>query len=230
MDEFECYLREWFPESTDAAVIRNVMMAVALADDMRRNTPWLGSQIGDDLSGNLRRAACMWRIHQACEDGELPFRSSEVPNLTGSSHLLRITSGPFDAHIVRTESSGAFPKDAPIRQDSRLTNERSLFDDPKIIPFEQLVSSVDRAYAWLMFNATPTGALTHVCYGMPKANVNEYLAHFDILRHAMSIGSPIDPSTPPKPDPKDNIKFRRDIEEQIERRKNKNKDKDDKKA
>ena len=228
MDEFECYLREWFPESTDAAVIRNVMMAVALADDMRRNTPWLGSQIGDDLSGNLRRAACMWRLHQACKDGELPFQASEVPNLTGSSHLLRITSGPFDAHIVRTESSGAFPKDAPIRQDSRLTNERSLFDDRNIVPFDQLVGSVERAYAWLMFNATPTGALTHVCYGMPKANVNEYLAHFDILRHAMSIGSPIDPSTPPKPDPKDKIKFRRDIEEQTERRKNK--DKNDKKA
>jgi hypothetical protein len=227
MDNFDDYLREHFPENADAAMIRNIAMAVALADDLRRNTPWLGTLIGDDLTGSLRRAAAMWRVHQACIDGELPFKAEEIPNSIGSSHLLRILSGPFEAHVVRTESSGAFPKDAPIRQDHRLTNERTLFDDPKIVPFQELVGSVEKSYAWLMFNATPTGALTHVCYGMPKAEENKYLAHLDILRRALSLGTPIDPATPPTPDPTERLKFKRHVEEKIER---KNKKDDDKKA
>jgi hypothetical protein len=78
-----------------------------------------------------------------------------------------------------------------------------------------------------MFNATPTGALTHVCYGMPKAEENKYLAHLDILRRALSLGTPIDPATPPTPDPTERLKFKRHVEEKIER---KNKKDDDKKA
>jgi hypothetical protein len=229
MENFDHYLREHFPEPTDAAVIRNVMMGVGLADDLRRNTPWASTLIGDDLTGLLRRAAAMWRVRQACIDGELPFQAHEIPNSTGSSHLLKITSGPFEAHVVRTESSGAFPKDAPIRQDNRLTNDRDLFnfDDPKIVSFQEMVGAVDNSYAWLTFNATEVGALTHVCWGMPKANENKYLAHIDILRRAMSVGTPIAPATPPKPDPKDQIKFKRHVEEKIERSKKKD---DNKKA
>jgi hypothetical protein len=209
----------WFPEGTDAAVIRNVMMAVALADDLRRNTPWLGmTQVGDDLCGSLRRAAAMWRLQEACKDGELPFKAEEISNSTGSSHLLHIVSGPFEAHVVRTDSSGAFPKDAPIRQDHRLTNEPTLFD-PKIVSFRELVKKVKHSYAWLMFNATPVGALTHVCWGMPDRNENKYLAHFNILRRAMSLGTPIDITTPPKPEPKDKIKFREHVEKKLEDRK-----------
>jgi hypothetical protein len=216
---FEIHLREWFSGGTDAAVIRNVMMAVALADDLRRNTPWLGlTDVGDDLSSMLRRAATMWRIQEACKDGELPFKAEEIPNSTGSSHLLRIISGPFEAHVVRTDSSGAFPKDAPIRQDRRLTNEPSLFD-PKVVAFEELLGSVKKSYAWLMFNATALGVLTHVCWGMPDRAENKYLAHFDILRRAMSLGTPIDPTTPPKPDPTEKIKFKEHIEQKLEDRK-----------
>lgn len=220
LDNFDEYLREYFPAPTDAAVIRNVMMGVGLADDLRRNTPWASTLVGDDLTGSFRRAATMWRIRQACIDGELPFQAHEIPNSTGSSHLLKITSGPFEAHVVRTECAGAFPKDAPIRQDSRLTNERDLFDDdPKIVSFKELVGGVDNSYAWLTFNATEVGALTHVCWGMPKANENKYLAHIDILRRAISVGTPVAPTTPPKPDPKEKIKFKRHVEEKIEKSK-----------
>jgi hypothetical protein len=182
--------------------------------------------VGDDLGGSLRRAAAMWRLAEACRDGELPFKAEEIANSTGSSHLLHVTSGPFEAHVVRTESSGAFPKDAPIRQDRRLTNEPTLFDK-KIVSFRELVAKIKKSYAWLAFNATPLGVLTHVCWGMPDRTENKYLAHFDILRRAMSLGTPIDPTSPPKPDPKDKIKFVGHVEEKIKRRK---KDDDDKKA
>ncbi|MBV8824892.1 MAG: hypothetical protein JO084_06290 [Bradyrhizobiaceae bacterium] len=222
--DFDQYLRSAFPEKTDATVIRNVTLAVALADDLRRNTPWLINEIGDDLQGNLRRAAAMWRLGQACNDGELPFSASEISNKIGSSHLLLIKSGAFEAHVVRTESSGAFPKDAPIRQDSRVTNEPTLFDDPKVVRIVLVEKDIEKAYAWLMFNATQIGALTHVCWGMPLPKKNKFLAHFDILRLAMSKGSPIDPGPPKKLDPTEKLKFKRAVEEEIERKKSGRKD------
>jgi hypothetical protein len=58
---------------------------------------------------------------------------------------------------------------------------------------------------------------------------NKFLAHFDILRLAMSKGTPIDIEPPKKLDPTEQLKFKREIEEQIERqRKGKNKDNDKK--
>jgi hypothetical protein len=49
--------------------------------------------------------------------------------------------------------------------------------------------------------------------------VNEYLAHIDILRHAQAIGTPVEPATPPKPNAADKIKFTRQLEEKMDRRK-----------
>ena len=219
-DDFDAYLRSAFPAATDGSVIRAVREAVVLADDLRSNTHWLQSLVGSDLAGMLRRAAIMWRLHDYCKTGDLPFRADEIPNSNGSSHLLRIVSGPFEAHVVRTDSPGAFPDDAPIRQDRALRNEGDLFDDPKIVPFSEMVAAVKQAYAWLSFNATQTGVLTHVCWCMPKAKERGYLARLNILRVAQTAGVPNTPTEPPKPDPTERMKFKRHIEDQIERSKN----------
>ena len=50
---------ERFLSSTDREVVRVVSEGVGLADDVRRNTPWLMNLIGDDLRSTLRRAATM---------------------------------------------------------------------------------------------------------------------------------------------------------------------------
>jgi hypothetical protein len=171
----------------------------------------------------------MWRIRKACQDGDLPFAAGEVSNLTGSSHLLAIRSGPFEAHVVRTDTPGGFPKDAPIRQERALRNQGDFFLEPKIVPLNPLLRGVRAAYAWLSFNALNAGHLTHVCWCMPEADGGRYLARFDILRIAQSKGTvPAAPPEPPgKPDPTQMMKFKRDVEEQIER--NKKQDKRDKK-
>jgi hypothetical protein len=219
LNDLEKYLRSAFPAETDALVLRAVREAVVLADDLRSNTHWLQSLVGSDLAGLLRRAAIMWRLHEYSKAGELPFRADEIPNSNGSSHLLRIRSGPFEAHVVRTETAGAFPVDAPIRQDHALRNDADLFDDdPKIVSFNDMISAVRQPYAWLSFNATPVGMLTHVCWCMPKAKERVYLARFNILRSA-AVGMPALPPEPPKPDPTEAIKFKKHIEEQIERNK-----------
>jgi hypothetical protein len=222
-EEFEQHLRKAFPESTDGAVIRAISDAVALADDLRRNTPWLSTLIGDDNAGTLRRAAAMWRLHMLCKAGELPFQADEVTNSTGSSHLLRVRSDPFEAHVVRTESPGAFPKDAPIRNDKRLSNYGDLFEAPKLTPAWELISRVT-PYAWLAFNATRIGALTHVCWCMPERVENRWLAHINILTRSMVTDLPEGGEAPPKPDPTVKLKFKDHIEDQIERSKKNDKD------
>lgn len=215
-EEFERHLRKAFPPSTDATVIRAVSEAVILADDVRRNTPWLSTRVGDDMIGFLRRAAAMWRLHEFCKTGELPFKADEVPNKNGSSHLLRVRSGAFEAHVVRTDSPGAFPKDAPIRQDKRLSNYGDLFEEPHLRPAFEIISHVS-PYGWLAFNATRIGALTHVCWCMPERVENRWLAHTNILTQTLAAGAP-GPVTPsPKPNPTERMKFKQHIEEQLNR-------------
>src|SRR5271157_2480877 len=112
--EFDDLLRTAFPISTDREVVRVVTEGVGLADDVRRNTPWLLNLVGSDLRSHLRRAATIFRFGQACKEGTLPFQAAEIENTNGSSHLLKISAGQFEAHIVRTDSDDSFPKDAPI--------------------------------------------------------------------------------------------------------------------
>ncbi|RWO81031.1 hypothetical protein [Mesorhizobium sp.] len=209
--EFEEKLRGAFPANTDIAVIRTLATGVSLADDMRRNTPWLMTAIGDDHRGLFRRAAAMWQFRQDCLNGNLPFEAMEIPNSTGSSHLLNITAADFEAHIVRTDSEGAFPQDAPIRQDKSLSNEPDLFDDGKVVPLHEMTP--DKLYAWLAFNADQTGGLTHACWCMPEAKRKVFLGRINILRGAgMSF---VEPHVPPPPDPTTKMKFKLDVIERF---------------
>lgn len=210
--EFEDQLRGAFPQATDEAVVRSVAGGVALADDARRNVSWLISDIGDDLRGALRRAAVMWRFRLDCVSGVLPFEADEIGNTTGSSHLLKITAGRYEAHIVRTESSGAFPKDAPIRQSKSLYNQPDIFVDGRIVPLHELPPVP--LYAWLAFNADRTGMLTHVCWCMPEAERKQMLALINILPRRADV-APIEPHTPPPPDPTESLRFRKEVAERL---------------
>lgn len=217
--EFEAQLRKAFPEETDATVIRLVREAVGLADDLRRSTPFLSTDLGVDLVGTLHRTAALWRIHKACRDGDLPFNAEIVENKTGSSHLLQVKSGLFEAHVVRTDSPGGYPRDAPIRQDARLRNQPDLFDGPRLEPAAHLISKVPKLYAWLSFNTAAKGELSHLCWCMPEELERKYLARVNILRRAFEMGlaDKLDlTSEPPKPDPKSALKFKEHIQEQIE--------------
>lgn len=210
-DDFDRLLRSAFPQNTDAAVVRSIRTAVALADDVRRNTPWLSNLIGSDHRGLLRRAAAMWQFEADCIAGNLPFDASVVPNTTGSSHLLMIRSHRYEAHIVRTDSEGAFPQDAPIRQDKSLSNQADLFVSPKIVPIQQQLAAVSTLYSWLSFNADTAGELTHVCWCMPDAAQRGFLSRVNILR-LLGADATVEDDVPPAPDLSQKIRFRSDLD------------------
>ncbi|MFY9292274.1 MAG: hypothetical protein WAP03_16510 [Methylorubrum rhodinum] len=219
--EFEAELRSAFPRETDAVVIRSVQQAIGLADTLRSDTPFLKSVLGEDLIGCLHRVAALWLLHKACKDGDLPFNAEEIENKTGTSHLLKITSGRFEAHVVRTESPGGFPRDMPVRQDASFKNEPDLFSDIKLVPAKLLLEKMSTRYAWLSFNTVNKGVLGHVCWCMPEKEERKYLARINILREMRDRGDNADDlapnKPPPKPDPKLLLKFKDHVQEQIER-------------
>jgi hypothetical protein len=156
----------------------------------------------------------MWQFESDCAAGNLPFQASIVPNTTATSHLLLIRSGRCEAHVVRTDSEGAFPQDAPIRQDKSLSNQPDLFEDRKIVPLHQKMDGITSLYSWLSFDADVTGGLTHVCWCMPEAKRKAFLSRINILKRGAGE-APIDDHAPPAPDPSQKIKFRSDLDRYI---------------
>ena len=153
-----------------------------------------------------------------CASGELSFGADEVSNTTGTSHLLSILSENVELHIVRTEDILAFPIDAPIRQDRRVTNQPDLFEDGKIVPLTQALKEVPRLYGWLAWGATSTGELTHLCLAMPEHDRDQWLAHVNILHRVQLIEGtprPTEP-TPSAPNPALLLKFRAEIARSLE--------------
>lgn len=180
--EFETLLAEAFPESTWPTLTRGVREAVKIADTMRRSTPFLTTLVGGDLRGLLRRAAVMWRVQMLCKSDELPFSAEEVANTNATSHLLSIRSKKIELHIVRTDEPGAFPVDAPIRQDKRATNNGDLFEHGgKLVPLHEVLDSVPQLYGWLAWGATGRGDLTHLCLCMPDKDQDTWLAQINML-------------------------------------------------
>jgi hypothetical protein len=217
-DTFEARLLKAYPEATWPTFIRGVCEAVKVADAVRRSTPFLSTNVGNDLRGFLRRAAIMWRLQLLCKTGELPFQATEVSNSNRTSHLLSILSDNLEIHIVRTDDVFAFPEDAPIRQDRRVTNQPDLFDDGKIIPLTEALREVPRLYGWLAWGATSHGEITHLCLGMPEHDRDQWLAHISVLhRVRLEEGSPrpADP-TQSAPNPALLLKFRAEIARSLE--------------
>lgn len=180
--EFRDLLVEAYPESSWSAMARGIREGVRIADDVRRSTPFLTTEVGHDLRGMLRRAAVMWRFQALCKSGELPFKAVEIQVENAPVHLLSISSNKFELHIVRTNESEAFPVEAQIRQDRRASNDADLFDDGKLIALHKALESVSLLYGWLTWGANPKGELSHLGLGVPDKDKNEWLAHIDVLK------------------------------------------------
>jgi hypothetical protein len=195
-----------FPENTFANTCRGVREGVALGDEAIKGLPILDNPIGRDLRGLMRRAGVMWRLHRMCAEGDLPFAAEMAPMSYGTWHWLEIRSADFIAHPVRTEEPDKFPEDTPNRQDQRLRNQGDLFK--KI----EDASHIERVYAWLCYKCTNNGAIAHMCWGMPSALKDEWLARVSLMgASAPKAESP----EPVKLDPRSVMSFKESIAENI---------------
>lgn len=205
-----------FPQQTDLMLIRGVREGVLLADGILENEPFLKSALGRDLRGHLRRAGVLFRVHDLCVNGDLPFESRIEKMPCGNWHWIEIKSGFFRAHICRTENSSAFPVDAQSRQDARLKSQPDLFDS-NVVPISKLADQIGQLYAWLAFGANAEGGLGHLCWKMPAREDDSWLASIDVLHRSASTAVAAD-SAPREPDKKLVLKFKDHVEEELSKK------------
>lgn len=216
IQELQNLVEAYFPASADKSLVRGITEGIALADQLRASEPMLSGLIGRDLLGHLRRAGVISRIQTLCDRGELPFEAAiDLMPIGNWHHLVLKASDTMVSHLCRTESSLAFPKDTPNRQDERLTNQPDLFDD-KVISLSAAIKAVEEKCVWLTYGYTPDGDLTHACWAMPSPpTVSEtWYAHINVVERLRRSGH----SPKPKPkgvDPSDVLKFKRDIDEAL---------------
>jgi hypothetical protein len=217
-DEYRNLLVDACPQATWSTLTRGAGEAIKIADKVRLSTPFLTTLVGGDQRGMLRRAALMWRVQMLCKSKELPFDASEITNTNGTSHLLSIRANKIDLHIVRTDEPGAFPIEAPIRQDNRASNGADLFRDGKLVPLHVALESVDRLYGWIMWGATGRGELTHFALGMPEPKNDNWLTYVDVLAQvrATEAAATVSEEKSSKPNPALLLKFREDIARSLE--------------
>jgi hypothetical protein len=198
MDEFQKRLEAAFQPAADGETIRGVSEGILLADDVIENTPILRHAGGRDLRGHIRRAGIIFRFHDLCERGDLPFSAEIVPMPHGSWHWLEIRSDKFKAHICRSDGPYDFPEETLSRQDSRLVNQTDLFAE-NVVPISEALVKISELYAWLTFSAEKNGILKHLCWAMPPADSGSWLAHINVLKRVeqtvVQEGRPVEEPT-----------------------------------
>ena len=207
-------LRSAFPEKSDPLTSRAVREGILLADDLIDTNEILKTLIGKDLRGHVRRAGVMMKLHDFCASGDLPFGAEFKRMPIGSWHFLELKSGAVTAHVHKTESAGAFPKDTPTRQLERVTNQPDLFADENVVPFSQIMGE-GPFNAWLTFGAGEGGKCGHITWRVPASDDDDWLASIDVLQSAAkSIATPPSEKTP---SPKEKMRFKDHVEAAIER-------------
>jgi len=195
-----------FPPECDANLIRAVSEGIFLADSTMRSAGFLRSAVGTDIRGHVRRAGILHRIHEMAQDGDLPFRSTMSRMPRGNWHWIELQSKNFASHVCRTDAPDAFPDDTPTRQDERVTNQLDLFmSTSSVVP-------INGYLAWLTFGVGDSGALGHLCWGVPNANDDVWLARTNIIRRA-ERNEKIIPFE--QADLKTKLKFRDHVEEAL---------------
>ena len=201
---FQDLLDEAFPATADANRIRGVTEGIMLADSTLESASFLMSAVGQDLRGHLRRAGILFRLHNMATEGDLPFVSTMTKMPRGNWHWIDLRSKNFASHVCRTDGPDLFPTDSPTRQDDRLTNQDDLFlPSPVVTPIKGYT-------AWLTFGAGDSGALGHLCWGMPNAKEDVWLARTNIMRRARESEVVVPFELPAKAT---ELKFRDHVEE-----------------
>lgn len=223
-DDFSDLLESAFPHSTWPLLVRAKREGIALADDVRRNTPLLNNLLGRDLRGQLRRIGVMTQLQKYCASGDLPF-AAEIDHMPhGTWHWLNLRSGAFIAHVARTDVFREVPEDTKNRQHYLVKNDPDLFEVGKITPITEITATIDRFYAYLTFGSTHEGKLTHATLGMADRDGFDWLAQHNLLR-AAGEGLASQPDAAPKFDPKDRIKFTEQVQELLNLERDRTEDK-----
>lgn len=201
-----------FPRSADVALFRAVQEGSYLADHLFEGEGFLNNAVGRDLRGHVRRIGIAHQIDLYCTRGDLPFLAAMKPMPKGRWHWLEIRATGALAHVCRTGDVMDFPDEADSRQDVRLSVQENLFtwmNDRK--PIAAIIEEIPILYAWLTFRVGQDGRLSHLCWGAPAPDCDEYVGHINVLEQISKSGAAI-PLVSTVADPKDKLRLRDDVE------------------
>jgi hypothetical protein len=205
-----------FPKSADVQLLRAVQEGSFLADHLFDGEAILNNALGRDLRGHVRRIGISKQIDLYCMRGDLPFVSAMKPMPKGRWHWLEIVGTGAVAHVCRTDDIWEFPQEAESRQDFRLTLQPSLLTWMSARKsMAQIVQEIPKLYGWLTFRVAQDGRVSHLCWGAPAADSDEYIGHINILDRIAKSGGQLVPANP-TPDPKDRLRLKEHIEQALE--------------
>jgi hypothetical protein len=200
-----------FPESNWSVLTRCAVEGISLADNLIASEKMLNWWVGQDQRGDLRRVGVMYSIRNACQIASLPFSCDTRKNTANNCHHIELRSQNLDLHIVRTPTLTSMPRDTPLRDNARVSNQGDLF---KGTLFTTDLSEIKRWYGFLSFNADLDGLLLHLGIGLPESADKGWLDIISILKTSGEDYSSPPPEQPP-PDPSDLMKFHKHIEEML---------------
>lgn len=210
-DDLQELLDAAFPATTDQQIVRAVREGILLADVVIENENWLRGLVGRDVRGYLRRAGILSRVFDACQVGSLPFGANMERMPRGPFHWVELSSGRYKAHVCRTEGPGMYPIDTPTRQDERLVNQPSLFAE-NVVSLRETAETSAELFSWLTFGVHDDHQLGHLCWAMPSADGESWLAHTNVLLRLARAQIVAEPEVPPT---RARLRFKDEIEEAL---------------
>lgn len=196
-----------FPPSADGTLISGAKQALQLAASVYERNSFLDNIVGRDLLGHLRRSALLFSIHEMARAGDLPFEAEMVRMPKGSWHWVLLRSAEFRANVCRSDGPTAFPEDTPVRQDDRLSNQPDFFK-PTLVSDDEPAERL----AWLTYGVSDGGELSHLCWGMPSAEEDVWLARTNVMRRFALSEAKVTVEAPSR---KLTLRFKEHIEEAL---------------
>jgi hypothetical protein len=213
--EIQDRLRRSIPTSVDVPLARAVREGILLADDLFGSGTLLGNDLGKDLRGHVRRVAISYQVMSYCQRGDLPFNAKISAMPKGRWHWVEFRAAGLLAHSCRTEDVFSFPDEADSRQDFRLSLQPDLLSWPtKNKPLAEVVKEVPELYAWLTYRVDGDGGLSHLCWGSPAPDDDDWLAHINVLKEISREAATVPPIK--VPNPTERLRFKDHIQQAID--------------
>jgi hypothetical protein len=188
-----------------------------LADHLYEGESFLNNKVGRDLRGHIRRIGISNQIEKYCIRGDLPFVTEMKPMPKGPWHWLEIISTGALSHVCRTADVFKFPDEADSRQDIRLSLQTDLLTwSDKDIDFSKIIREIPKLYAWLTFRIGQDGKVSHLCWGSPAADCDEWVAHINVAAEVAKSGVEIAPDSA-LPDPKEKLRLKDHVAKALEK-------------
>lgn len=175
------FLEEAFPRPIRSQLMAALGRGYSIVQAYCEETPWLNWPVGDDLRGQLRRAAVDFEFSRLVEMRRIPLTCHVSPNALGNCHHLELLGPECVLTISQVDSPRAVPRRAVFRNNLSLSNQIRL-------PGFQAGSSIEaRRHYCLLTHGSCDGRLSFARLGVPQPEVGGWIYQVDLLGELIAL-------------------------------------------